>query len=52
MSLAASKKSNELEKSLNAWEENRLVTSGVVRYKEVRGRSLWGMFSIRLLTTR
>ncbi|MEW5316382.1 MAG: hypothetical protein WDW38_007760 [Sanguina aurantia] len=35
MSLAASKKSNELEKSLNAWEENRLVTSGVVRYKEV-----------------
>jgi hypothetical protein len=36
MSLAASKRASELEKSLNAWEENRLLTSGVVRLKEVR----------------
>jgi hypothetical protein len=37
MSLAASKRASELEKSLNAWEENRLLTSGVVRLKQVRG---------------
>lgn len=36
MSLAASKRANELDKDLNAWEENRLLTSGVVRLKEVR----------------
>ncbi len=36
MSLASSKRANELEKDLNAWEENRLLTSGVVRLKEVR----------------
>lgn len=36
MSLAATKKANELDKDMNAWEENRLVTSGVVRLKEVR----------------
>ncbi|GFR49972.1 hypothetical protein Agub_g12113, partial [Astrephomene gubernaculifera] len=35
MSLAASRRANELEKALNAWEENRLLTSGVVRLKEV-----------------
>ncbi|GIL69699.1 hypothetical protein Vretifemale_520, partial [Volvox reticuliferus] len=35
MSLAATKRANELEKALNAWEENRLITSGVVRLKEV-----------------
>jgi hypothetical protein len=36
MSLAQSKRASELEKSLNAWEENRLLTSGVVRLKQVR----------------
>lgn len=35
MSLAQSKRASELEKSLNAWEENRLVTSGVMRVREV-----------------
>lgn len=35
MTLAQSKRASELEQSLNAWEENRLVTSGVVRLKEV-----------------
>jgi hypothetical protein len=28
MSLAASKRANELQKDMNAWEENRLMTSG------------------------
>ena len=37
MSLAQTKRTNELEKDMNAWEENRLMTSGVVRLKEVRG---------------
>ncbi len=36
MSLAATRKANELDKDVNAWEENRLLTSGVVRLKEVR----------------
>ena len=31
MSLAQTKRANELEKDMNAWEENRLLTSGVVR---------------------
>lgn len=35
MSLAASKRANELEQSLNAWEDNRLLTSGVVKLKQV-----------------
>ena len=35
MSLAQTKRANELEKDMNAWEENRLLTSGVVRMKEV-----------------
>jgi hypothetical protein len=42
MSLAASKRANELEKALNAWEDNRLLTSGVVKLRQVRvpgGRS-------------
>ncbi len=37
MSLAQTKKLNELDKDMNAWEENRLMTSGVVRLKEVGG---------------
>jgi hypothetical protein len=36
MSLAASKRANELEKALNAWEDNRLLTSGVVKLRQVR----------------
>lgn len=36
MSLAQSKRASELERDLNAWEENRLITSGVVRLREVR----------------
>lgn len=36
MSLAASKRASELEQSLNAWEDNRLLTSGVVKLKQVR----------------
>lgn len=35
MSLAQTKRTNELEKDMNAWEENRLLTSGVARLKEV-----------------
>ncbi|KAL6760535.1 P-loop containing nucleoside triphosphate hydrolase protein [Haematococcus lacustris] len=35
MSLAASKRASELDKDLNAWEENRLLTSGVARLKEI-----------------
>ena len=37
MSLAQTKRTNELEKDMNAWEENRLITSGVVTRKEVGG---------------
>lgn len=35
MSLQASKRANELQKDMNAWEENRLMTSGVVQQREV-----------------
>eukprot|EP00879_Flechtneria_rotunda_P008294 GHRR01008688.1.p1 GENE.GHRR01008688.1~~GHRR01008688.1.p1 ORF type:complete len:458 (+),score=154.24 GHRR01008688.1:206-1375(+) len=35
MSLAASKRANELEQALNAWEDNRLITSGVVKLRQV-----------------
>eukprot|EP00798_Chlamydomonas_sp_ICE-L_P027222 gene27222-2471_t len=35
MSLMQTKRANELERDMNAWEENRLLTSGVVRLKEV-----------------
>ncbi|GMH38447.1 hypothetical protein BSKO_06331 [Bryopsis sp. KO-2023] len=35
MTLAQSKRASELQRDINAWEENRLVTSGVARYKEV-----------------
>lgn len=35
MTLAQSKRASELEKDLNKWEENRLLTSGVVRLKQV-----------------
>ncbi|KAF5843773.1 P-loop containing nucleoside triphosphate hydrolase protein [Dunaliella salina] len=35
MSLAQTKRTNELEKDMNAWEENRLLTSGVARLKEI-----------------
>lgn len=42
MSLAASKRANELEQALNAWEDNRLLTSGVVKLKQVPwGWSRW-----------
>jgi hypothetical protein len=36
MTLAQSKRANELERALNAWEENRLITSGVVQRRQVR----------------
>lgn len=36
MTLAQSKRANELQKDMNAWEENRMLTSGVVRMREVR----------------
>lgn len=36
MSLAQSKRHSEVQKDINAWEENRLFTSGVVRAREVR----------------
>lgn len=35
MTLAQSKRQTEIQKDLNAWEENRLLTSGIARYKEV-----------------
>ena len=35
MTLAQSKRANELQNDINRWEENRLVTSGIARYKEV-----------------
>lgn len=35
MTLAQSKRATEIQRDLNAWEENRLLTSGVARYKEV-----------------
>lgn len=35
MTLSQSKRASELQKDINAWEENRLFRSGVVRLKEV-----------------
>ena len=35
MTLAQSKRANEMNKDLNAWEENRLFTSGVARARQV-----------------
>lgn len=35
MSLAQSKRASELQRDMNAWEENRMMTSGVVRLREV-----------------
>lgn len=35
MGLAASKRRGELEAALNAWEDNRLLTSGVVKLRQV-----------------
>ena len=35
MTLAQSKRASELQKDMNAWEENRLMTSGVVRGREL-----------------
>jgi len=37
--LAQSKRASELQKDIHAWEENRLFRSGVVRAREVRGRT-------------
>ena len=34
MTLAQSKRASELQRDMNAWEENRLMTSGVVRARE------------------
>ena len=36
MTLAQSKRASDLQTDINAWEENRLFRSGVVRLKEVR----------------
>eukprot|EP00210_Caulerpa_lentillifera_P000325 g318.t1 len=35
MTLAQSKRATEIQRDLNAWEENRLLTSGVARYREL-----------------
>ena len=35
MSLSQSKRASELQKDMNAWEENRMFTSGVARAREV-----------------
>lgn len=35
MTLAQSKRASELQRDMNAWEENRLLQSGVVRAREV-----------------
>ena len=35
MTLAQSKRASDLQTDINAWEENRLFRSGVVRLKEV-----------------
>ena len=40
MTLAQSKRANEMNKDLNAWEENRMFTSGVARARQVRGAAL------------
>ncbi len=39
MTLSQSKRHSEVQKDINAWEENRLFTSGVVRAREVRAPS-------------
>lgn len=39
MSLAQSKRASELQKDMNAWEENRMFTSGVARAREVCTRN-------------
>ncbi len=36
MSLAQSKRASELQRDINAWEENRLFRSGVVALREAR----------------
>ena len=41
MTLAQSKRANEMNKDLNAWEENRLFTSGVARARQVCFRLCW-----------
>ena len=38
MTLAQSKRASELQNDINAWEENRLFRSGVVRLKEVSAK--------------
>lgn len=38
MSLAQSKRASELQRDINAWEENRLFRSGVVALREARAR--------------
>ena len=38
MTLAQSKRASELQNALNAWEENRLLTSGVMRLKQVNAQ--------------
>lgn len=35
MTLAQSKRQSEIQRDINAWEENRLLTSGIARFKEV-----------------
>ncbi len=52
MSLAATRRANELDKALNAWEENRLLTSGVVRLKEVSVCGRVGRVCIRELCVK
>ena len=49
MTLAQSKRANELQKDMNAWEENRMLTSGVVRMREVRQLFLPGCHVARQL---
>lgn len=45
MTLAQSKRQNEFQKDMNAWEENRMLTSGVVRMREV-SPAVWFIFVI------
>ncbi len=35
MTLAQTQRASQLQKDMNAWEENRLMTSGVARLREV-----------------
>lgn len=48
MTLAQSKRADELQKDMNAWEENRMLTSGVVRMREVSFPA-WGLLTPVLL---